>query len=276
MVNRHWKWHFGEGIVRSVDNFGRLGERPDNQPLLDYLAVHFIESGWSMKAMQRLIVLSSAYQMASRNSKFTIENPTLTDPENRLLSHRNRRRLDAEEIRDALLTVSGQIDLKMGGPVLPPEVNIERVRDSENVISRAYQSSRRSIYVPVIRSGLYDLFQAFDFADTSIVTGRRDTTTVAPQALFLMNSDLVWQASQRLAERVFQSNANDESRLREVYELAYGRPPTSKETARALEFLGTYENELEKDGLGIAERRRCAWQAWCRVILASNEFIYVE
>jgi len=280
MVNRIWKWHFGEGIVRSVDNFGRLGERPDNQPLLDYLAVHFVESGWSVKAIHRQILLSGAYQSATPHSALRI--PHSAEPENRLLSHMNRRRLDAEEIRDALLMVSGQLDLTIGGAALPPELNIERVAErgkgqGEEVISRAYQTKRRSLYVPVIRSGLFDLFQAFDFADTSIVTGRRDSTTVAPQALFLMNSDLIWQASQQLAERVLHgARDDDEARLREVYELAYGRPPSSRETARAVEFLRAYEHELASDGLGVNERRRRAWEAWCRVVLASNEFIYVQ
>jgi mono/diheme cytochrome c family protein len=301
MVNRIWKWHFGEGIVRSVDNFGRLGEQPDNQPLLDYLAVRFASSGWSVKAMHRLMVMSATYQQSSAildfgfsildsksagplidNPKSKIQNPELVDPENRLLWRMYRRRLEAEEIRDALLSVSGQLDLTMSGAVLSPELNVERVAErgkgeGQEAIARAYRTTRRSLYLPVIRSGLYELFQAFDFAEPSIVTGHRDSTTVAPQALFLMNSDLVWQASQHLAGRLLtQHDGNDAQRVHVAYECAYGRTPTSNETARALAFIKAYEEELANDELDSHERRERAWQAWCRVILASNEFIYVE
>jgi hypothetical protein len=286
LVNRIWKWHFGEGIVRSVDNFGRLGERPDDQPLLDYLAVRFVESGWSVKAMHRLILLSAAYQMSTRYNATA----AAFDPENRLLWRMNRRRLDAEELRDALLQASGQLDLAMGRPVLPPEINYEQVaelgrRAGGGPIAQAQRTARRSLYLPVIRSGLYDLFQVFDFADPSVVTGHRDTTTVAPQALFLMNSDLVWQGAQHLADRLLSLASggrespggwDDAQRVCAAYQRAYGRPPSSQETARALEFIKAYDDELAGDGLGLHERRLRAWQAWCRVVLASNEFLYVE
>ncbi|MBI3462028.1 MAG: PSD1 domain-containing protein [Planctomycetes bacterium] len=323
MVNRIWKWHFGEGIVRSVDNFGRLGERPDNQPLLDYLAVQFVESGWSIKAMHRLIVLSSTYQQSSNpqsstqsqrsevgsqksdsrsdisNLKSPIRNPQLIDPENRLLWRMNRRRLDAEEIRDAMLLVSGQLDLTVGGAMVPPEVNYERVSDLNRKkgggpLAQAYQSARRSLYLPVSRSGLYDLFQVFDFADPSVVTGRRETTTVAPQTLFLMNSDLVWQSTEHLANRLLHTSptrqrggealsqarrvgiCDDAQRVHEAYERAYSRPPGSNEISRALDFIQQYEDELAGDGLSADVCRASAWQAWCRVVLTSTEFMYVE
>jgi hypothetical protein len=281
IVNRLWKWHFGEGIVRSVDNFGVLGERPDNQPLLDYLAVEFVDSGWSIKTMHRRILLSSAYQMASStNPQSAIRNPQSVDPENRLLWRTNRRRLDAEEIRDAALSVSGQLDLAMGGAVFSPEHNAERVSErsgSGGVIARAYQTKRRSLYLPVIRSGLFDLFQAFDFGEPSVVTGRRETTTVAPQALLLMNGDLVWQAAKGLAERLRAAEcADDESRVCAAYELAFGRAPSRTEIGRVLDFIKSYEDELENDGLSPPERRKGAWEAWCRVLLASNEFIYIN
>jgi hypothetical protein len=275
MVNRIWKWHFGEGLVRSMDNFGRLGERPDNQPLLDYLAVRFVESGWSIKEMHRLMVLSSTYQMAA------ISTPQSIDPENRLLSHMNRRRLDAEELRDALLLVSGQLDLRRGGTLLKPEINFSPVSElgrqkGGGPIGAAYGSTRRSLYLPVIRSGLYELFQVFDFADPSVVTGRRDTTLVAPQALFLMNSDLVWQASQHFATRLLNQPGCDEVRVGEAYQRAYGRRPSSQEIARALEFIQEYEDQVRSSGIESQDPRRDAWQAWCRVVFASNEFVYVE
>jgi hypothetical protein len=277
MVNRIWKWHFGEGIVRSVDNFGRLGERPDNQPLLDDLALRFVESGWSMKSLHWTLVLSSAYLMSTQFDP----QAAASDPENRLLWRMNRRRLDAEEIRDALLLASGQLDMAMGGAVVPPELNVERVAERGkgeglDAIARAYRTTRRSIYLPVIRSGLFDLFQAFDFAEPSVVNGRRDTTTVAPQALLLMNSDLVWQASQHLAGGLLSQPGDDRRSVQAAYERAFVRPPTSSETDRALEFIQAYQDELAPDGLSPSVRRRRAWEAWCRVILASNEFVYVE
>ena len=273
MVNRIWKWHFGEGLVRSVDNFGRLSERPDNQALLDYLAVHFVESGWSIKAMHRLILLSSTYCQSSH--------PQFADHENRLLSRMNPRRLDAEEIRDAMLLVSGQLDLRTGGTLLRPEFNFSPVSElgrskGGGPIGDAYATRRRSLYLPVIRGGLYEMFQLFDFADPSVVTGRRDTTTVAPQALLLMNSDLVWEASQHFAQRLLSQPCCDESRVGEAYERAYSRLPNPQETARALKFIQRYEDELQANGVESQDPRLDAWQAWCRVILTSNEFVYLQ
>ncbi len=273
MVNRIWKWHFGEGLVRSVDNFGRLGERPDNQALLDYLAVQFMESGWSIKTLHRLILLSSTYCQSSH--------PQIADHENRLLSRMNPRRLDAEEIRDAMLLVSGQLDLRTGGTLLRSELNFAPVSQlgrskGGGPIGDAYATKRRSLYLPVIRGGLYEMFQLFDFADPSIVTGRRDTTTVAPQALLLMNSDLVWDASQHFAKRLLSQPCCDESRIGDAYERAYSRLPNPQETARALKFIKRYEDELQANGVESQDPRLDAWQAWCRVILTSNEFVYLQ
>ena len=150
------------------DNFGRLGERPDNQPLLDWLAVQFVESGWSIKAMHRLIMLSTTYQMSTQHNA----KAAAIDPENRLLWRMNRRRLDAEEIRDAMLLASGQLDLAWGGASvaageqLRAGLGLGRTRRAGRS-PQAYRTTRRSLYLPVIRSGLYDLFQVFDFADPS-------------------------------------------------------------------------------------------------------------
>jgi hypothetical protein len=196
----------------------------------------------------------------------------------------NRRRLDAEELRDAMLLVSGQLDRTVGGPMLRPEANYERVADLNRKkgggpINQAFASTRRSLYLPVIRSGLYEVFQVFDAADPSVVTGRRETTTVAPQSLFLMNSELVWQASRQLAERLLDQSPDhrhDGTRFRQAYELAYARRPSSDEIARALRFIAEYEQELADDDVLPKARRLDAWQAWCRVVLGSTEFIYVE
>ena len=190
MVNRVWQGHFGEGLVRSPDNIGLLGEKPSHPELLDWLATRFIEDGWSLKALHRRILLSSTWQMS------TAQNATATevDPENRLLWRMNRRRLEAEAIRDAMLAVAGTLDARMGGTELPT-ANRAYVTSTANVNPVVYDSRRRSVYLPVVRSALYDVFQAFDFADPSVQNGRRDVTTVAPQALFMMNSAFASQQS---------------------------------------------------------------------------------
>jgi len=150
MVNRIWLGHFGEGLVRSPDNFGRLGEAPDHPELLDWLASRFVESGWSIKAMHRRIMLSSAYQMSTQYDPAC----ALADPENACCGGLNRRRLEAEPMRDAILAVSGELDLTMGGTLLPTK-NHAYVNDTSARGDTRYDSKRRSVYLPVIRSGLY-------------------------------------------------------------------------------------------------------------------------
>ena len=209
MVNRIWQAHFGEGLVRSVDNFGRLGQRPDNQPLLDWLARQFVESGWSVKAMHRLIVLSSAYQMSTAYN----ETAAKLDPENRLLWRMNRRRLEAEQLRNALLTCSGRLDTTMGGTLLKYK-NHTYVTSTASSNDVSYQTRRRSVYLPIVRSAVYDVLSAFDFADPSTSSGKRPSTTVAPQALFMMNGPLMLEESRAMAERVSSGADNDAQRGR--------------------------------------------------------------
>src|SRR5262249_11395933 len=249
MVNRLWHWHFGAGLVRSPDNFGALGDRPVHQPLLDWVALRFIASGWSIKAMHRLIMLSSTYQMSSIHN----EKAALADPDNRLHWRWQRRRLDAEEVRDALLVVSGQLDLAMGGTLMQGS-NRGYVPGYPNSSYDHYDSRRRSVYLPVIRSDLYRVFQAFDFADPSAPSGERPTTTVAPQALFMMNSKLVLEQTRHLAADLLgRSDQDDARRLRLAYERAYGRPPTAAETARALAFVRRIEGLLAGEKIAPAE-----------------------
>ena len=161
MANRIWRWHFGRGIVPSMDNFGRLGEMPTNQPLLDWLALRFVEQGWSIKRMHRLIMLSSTYQMSSAYNAGAFE----TDPENTLLWRANRRRLEAEAIRDAVTAVSGEIDLTMGGTILKFK-DRQYVSNTEQRGGANYDLPRRSVYMPVVRSSMYEMFQAFDLPDS--------------------------------------------------------------------------------------------------------------
>jgi hypothetical protein len=270
MVNRVWRWHFGVGLVRSPDNFGRLGEQPTNQPLLDWLACRFMDGGWSIKSLHRLIMLSATYQMSTTYDA----QATQLDPENRLHWRFNRRRLEAEAIRDAILATSGQLDLAMGGSLFTG-ANRAYVPGYPNTSYDKYDFPRRSVYLPVIRSDLYDVLAAFDFADPSTPNGDRPTTTVAPQALFMLNSKLMREQSRHMAASLLTASAADDAgRMRLAYERAYGRPPSDAEVQRALEFLGGYE--VNSDGTDPNERLLRSWAALCRSILAANEFIHID
>jgi hypothetical protein len=270
MVNHLWHWHFGAGLVRAPDNFGLLGERPTHPQLLDWLAVRFVKSGWSIKAMHRLILLSSAYQMSVAPDDAAAR----IDPDNRLLWRMNRRRLEAEAIRDSLLVVSGTLDPAMGGSLLEGE-NRGYVPGYPNANYEKYDFPRRSVYLPVLRSMLYDVFQAFDFADPSVGNGQRATTTVAPQALFMMNGKLVKEASRKLAERILaMPNESEPARIQALYTRLYGRPASDREMQDVQDYLGRLQERLQDRP--EAERRLQAWQSLCRVLLSANEFIYID
>ena len=265
MVNRIWKWHFGEGIVRTTDNFGTLGDRPDHPELLDWLAKRFVASGWSVKSMHRLMMLSDAYQQSAARSHASSE----IDPENRLLWRVNRRRMEAESLRDSLLAVSDHLDTTMGGKTMPHKnfTNLNAMAFSRDPV--LYDTQRRSVYLPVLRSALYEVFAAFDFASPSTSNGRRGATMVSPQALFMMNSGLVEEASRRFAERVQrEAPASDAARIRLAHEIAYSRPPERDEVATWSDFLGRYES--------VTGNRAAAWQGLCRVLISSNEFLYMQ
>ncbi|WP_417388697.1 DUF1553 domain-containing protein [Gimesia sp.] len=272
MVNRIWRWHFGAGIVRTTDNFGKLGERPSHPELLDWLAVEFVENGWSIKALHRTIMLSSTYQMS------TDFNPEMAavDPENRLLWRMNRRRLEAEAIRDSILAVSGKLDYEMGGSLLTVE-NRKYVTSTRNVDPVVYQTNRRSVYLPIIRSALYDVLQAFDFADPSVLSGNRVHTTVAPQALFMMNSKFIMQNTEDFAESILhETHLDGPAKVNRIYERVYGRSASQKETASALAYLELYERELAALELPAEQKTLRTWQSLCRVLISSNEFLFVD
>ena len=286
MVNRIWRWHFGQGICRSTDNFGRLGARPDNPQLLDYLAVRFRRDGWSIKDMHRLIVLSSTYRMSSDLNARAAG----LDPDNRLLWRFPIHRLEAESIRDALLFVSGGLDLQMGGSLLHVG-NREFIFNHTSEDGTNYDSPLRSVYLPVVRNHLYDVFQLFDYADASMLNGSRSSTTIAPQALFMMNSELVQDAAARIADALLSQNQlTDPQRVDRLYETVYGRLPDDGERKRVLERLqrlASLPPELEADkteadkteagsGPNGNDGRLRAWRILCHVVLASNEFIYLR
>jgi hypothetical protein len=272
MVNRLWRWHFGHGLVRSPDNFGTMGERPDNQPLLDWLAHRFMAARWSIKAMHRLILLSATYQMSSTYDAHAAE----VDPENKLHWRADVRRLEAEAIRDSLLFVSGTLDPTMGGSLLHVK-NRGYFFDHTSKDTTSYDSRRRSLYLPVVRNNLYDVFQLFDFTDATVLSGDRATTTVAPQALFMMNSDVVGRAAEGVAAGLLNGlHADDAGRVRRLYVTAYGRDATADETRKAQALLASVEQALEGKEPERGKRRLRAWACLCQAVLAANEFIYLQ
>ncbi len=266
IANRLWQGHFGEGLVRSPDNFGSLGERPTHPQLLDWLARKLVASGWSLKDLHREIVLSATYQMSTRYDATNFER----DPDQRLLWRHARRRLEAEAIRDSVLAVSGSLDQSMGGSLLPTK-NRQYVTSTANVNPKIYDSQRRSVFLPIVRSAVYEVLQAFDFADPTVLNGKRDATTVAPQALFMLNSDIVADSSRRLAEQLQARTDLDEAgRVREAFRRILSRSPSPSEVERATAFvLSAAQSSSDADKLR-------AWQGLCRTLLASNEFLYVE
>ena len=253
-ANRAWHWLFGSGLVRTTDNFGTTGEKPSHPELLDYLASRFMEENWSTKKLVRLIVLSHTYRQSSLN-------PKSDDAENRLFARQNRRRLEAESIRDTILTVSGQLQLDAGGPTFKPELAAD--------YGYKHGDTRRSVYSPVFRNSLPELFEAFDFADPSVCTGKRNVSTVAPQALFLMNNPFVIQQAKLAAQRLLDEKDLDEGmRVTRAFRIALGRTPGEKERAIAEKFLSEEGTDSKK--------RLEAWSQFVQTLFASADFRYVE
>jgi len=271
LANRVWRWHFGKGIVRSTDNFGVLGEAPTHPELLNWLGKKFTEEGWSLKALHRLILNSATYQQSSVAAAGTVEK----DPENQLYGRTSLRRLEAEEVRDSLLAVSGQLDRTVGGSLLKVK-NRGYLFDHTSIDLTDYSSKRRALYLPVIRNNVYDMFQLLDFPDPAVPSSDRATTTVAPQALMMMNSDLVMDCGDHLAERVLASGGDDAALQVVLYRLAYGREPSGEEAAANGAFLKQVDEMLQGKETDGEKRRKQAWSVLCHTIMAANEFVYVR
>jgi hypothetical protein len=265
MVNRIWLHHFGEGLVPTPDNFGRLGEKPSHPELLDYLAARFVQGGWSVKAMHRLLLTTAAYQMAGADQAAGLAK----DPANRLLWRANRRRLESEAIRDAMLFTAGELNLQTGGTMIDKASGFP-VRE----FPVQYTGSRRSVYQPVLRVVTNDFQKAFDQADPSIVMGKRNVTTVATQGLLMLNSQLAIGQSEKFAQRLLALPGGDDERVEAAYERAFGRIPTSAERDRALAFIRDFEAALP--AAEADKNRQEAWRAFCHTLFASSEFRYVE
>lgn len=270
LANRVWRWHFGRGLVASTDNFGTLGDRPTHPELLDWLAHRIVEDNWSIKALHRRLVLSNTYRQSTEVSPATLT----ADLDNRLWSRFNVRRLSAEEVRDSLLATGGLLDRTAGGPVLTVP-NRGYLFDHTSKDLTKYDSLRRAIYLPVIRNNVYDFFQLLDYPDPAVANGDRSSTTIAPQALMMLNSDLVMDAAAGLAKRLVEGGDRDDAaKLERAYQLAYGRSPTPSETQQQLAFLEAARRTVSETA--GSEQAVDPWSILCQVLLASNEFIYVN
>jgi hypothetical protein len=240
MVNRIWQYHFGEGLVRTPGNFGKLGEPPTHPELLDYLAHQFVQSGWSIKQMHRALLLSAVYQQSSHPDPKTFK----ADPDNRLFGWANRRRLEAEEIRDSLLAVSGQLDRTLHGPA-----------------NRDFNTGRRTLYLLTIRSDRSSFRDLFDAADPTAIVEKRTVSTVAPQALFLLNHPFVLDQCRQLAKRIAAGPGDERGKIIRAYALLFGRPATEREITI---------------GQTLVTDHTVGWEGYCQVLLCANEFLMVD
>jgi hypothetical protein len=277
MANRVWQHLFGQGLVTSVDNFGVTGDAPSHPELLDYLAARFIEDGWSIKKLMRRLVLSRAYQLSAEASPAHVA----VDPANSLVWRHSPRRLDAEEIRDAMLALAGKLDR------LPPKnsaarsLKVMELTDksplAKSLNDEATRSRHRSIYLPLLRGLTPRALEVFDFAEQGMVTGSRFTTTVAPQALYLLNDPFVRQQAQALAQQLLGRSASDDAgRLDRAYRLAVGRPATAQEIERARSYIADYETAVRAERVAPTDGRTAAWASFCQALLASAEFRYIR
>ncbi|MBI2151085.1 MAG: DUF1553 domain-containing protein, partial [Acidobacteria bacterium] len=297
MVNRIWQYHFGAGIAATSGDFGRMGSRPTHPELLDYLTSSFVENGWSLKKLHRQILLSNTYQQSSDYQPKAAE----ADPDNKLLWRYNRRRIEAEAIRDSMLAVSGLLNRQMGGPgVFPPvpagtlsELSATAVAGGWKTEKDAAQSNRRSVYIFVRRNLPYPMLQEFDSASTFESWHQRKNTVTPSQSLDLLNNDLVLDFARAFAGRVLteDSGLTPEAQVDAAFRLAYGRQATADEQKMAASFLQRQapimaarfaEVEKVKPPMptktpeGMEPARATAFVDLCQMLLASNEFLYVN
>jgi Protein of unknown function (DUF1553)/Protein of unknown function (DUF1549)/Planctomycete cytochrome C len=281
IVNRVWQHHFGEGLVRTPNDFGTRGERPSHPELLDWLAADLVSHGWKLKRLHRMILLSATYRQHTRFDPAKAK----ADPDNRLLWRMPPRRLEAEALRDAMLALSGTLNLEMYGPAFKAPITADAMvaRNLKTPYPKDVADGpavhRRSVYMFHKRVIPYPLFQAFDTPDAQQCTGRRNVTTVAPQALALLNDAFVRARAGDFAFRLSREAGDDAAALVDrAYRLVFGRPPAEAERDAGVEFLARQmRDRLGRDPKAAADEVR--WQAltdYCQVLFGLNEFIYVD
>jgi mono/diheme cytochrome c family protein len=272
-VNRIWQHHFGEGLVRTENDFGARGARPTHPQLLDWLADRFVDEGWSTKSMHRLIMLSSAYQAAGDFDARSAD----ADPGNELLWRYPRRRLEAEIIRDAMLDLAGNLDrtVAAGGPHPFPQPDSWGYTQ-HGPFAATYDTNRRSVYLMNQRLRRHPFLALFDGPDPNASTAERVMTTVPTQALFMMNDPFVHAQSEGFARRLIAAEAEPSRRVALAYAMALGREPSAEETGKALAFLDQYRQQLAATGAPAEQHEAISWAAYARTVLCGNEFLFVE
>jgi hypothetical protein len=271
MVNRIWEYHFGKGIVKTPNDFGARGEKPTHPELLDWLANRFVENGWSIKSMHRLIMLSRAYQMSSAHQA---ENAS-KDVNNDLLWRFNRRRLTAEELRDSILSLAGTLDTKPGERH-PFPVEAEWRYTQHRPFVAEYSSSKRSVYLMQQRFRKNQYLELFDGADTNATTAIRSVSQTPVQALWAMNSAFAHEQAGSFAQRMFAAFSDEQARIGYAYESALGRPAEAEEIEATQKYLGEVSAALAESGVSEAQRPVAAFASFSRVLLTSNEFVFVD
>ncbi|WP_298868044.1 DUF1553 domain-containing protein [uncultured Gimesia sp.] len=268
IVNRIWYHLIGRGIVSSVDNFGELGDRPTHPELLDFLAADFMRDHWSIKKTIRKIVLSHSYRMSSGHR----ENCWKVDPENQLLWRAHRRRLPAEAIRDSMLAMSNQLDLSPGKSPVPGLGTLVSTNSANAKGYQRQQTTKRSLYLPVIRNELPPILTLFDFADPDMVTGKRAVTNVPAQALLLMNSPFVMDCSDHAAAKILKAvGDNNQNLVTATYQLIFSRPPTEKEMRKGVEFL-QQQFSIPNEKAERLKVHKKALAQFIHILFASTEF----
>ena len=287
IVNRVWHLHFGRGIAGTPSDFGVMGERPVNPQLLDYLTATFVEGGWSIKKLHKQIMLSSTYQLSSGSQKAAAE----ADPDNKLMWRFNRRRMEGESIRDSMLSTSGILNTKMGGPgVFPPLPEGVVTRGGWKTNEDESERTRRSVYVFVRRNTRYPMFEAFDMPDTNETCSRRTQTVTPSQSLELLNNELVVDWAKAFAGRVLNDGGmTPEAQVDRAYKLAYSRTPTEDERSLALAFMQKQIHILAEQSkqnqkltvprdlpAGVIPVNAAALVDLCHMLFNSNEFLYLD
>src|SRR5579862_6398918 len=290
MVNRIWQEHFGTGIVGTSSDFGVMGERPSNSELLDHLATTFIENGWSIKKMHRLIMLSNTYQQSSAFQADAAK----VDPENRMMWRYDRHRLESEVIRDSMLYTGGELNMKMGGRGVFPRIPEGSSNGSKYLAWQpekdTAEADRRSVYVFVKRNLRYPMFETFDFPDTHESCARRFATVSPTQPLEMMNDSLVREWSAALANRILNDSClSPEQQVERAFRIVFTRAPKDDERAAVLQFLNQQSAEIsariaknekvpmpENVPQGMDQARAAAFVDFCQALLNSNEFVYVN
>ncbi len=271
MANRIWQYHFGRGIVATPSNFGVRGEPPTHPELLDWLAAKFVTAGWSTKRLHREILLSETYQLSSETDSASDSR----DPDDRWLWRFPHRRLPAESIRDAMLALSGNLALDRPGPHPFPAIDAWQWTQ-HNPFKAVYPSRHRSVYLMTQRLVKHPFMAIFDGPDTNASTDVRAQSTVPLQALYLRNNPFVQEQAAGFADRLIAGSSSDDSRIREAHEAAWGRQPTVQEIERATRYLSDCKKALSASPASGQSAERLAWSSLAKVMLTSNEFLYVN